>query len=81
MQSLEALTGQSEFYVVPYADQKESGLTFPANYSTSKIAEAILQYRLPIAVRVEGDATSSRVSEPEDGVRTSRQNPITQKTF
>lgn len=81
MQSLETLTGQSDFYVVPYPDQKQPGLRFPADYSVRKITEAIMQYQLPIAVRGEGDATSSRVSEPEDGIRTSRQNPITRKTF
>lgn len=81
MQPLDTLLEQSEFYVVPYADQKETGLTFPAVYSTSKFSEAILLYRLPTAVPAEEDASLSHASEPEDKVRTSRQNPITRKTF
>ncbi len=81
MQSLATLAGRSEFYVVPYADQQESGLTFPSSYSTKKIAEAILQYRLPTAVHGEEDATSRNVSVPAETVRTSRQNSITRKIF
>jgi hypothetical protein len=43
MQALETLAGQSEFYVVPYADQKQRGLKFPDGFSVSKFAEAIMQ--------------------------------------
>jgi hypothetical protein len=81
MQSLDSLAGRSEFYVVPYADQQESGLKFPASYSTTKIAEAILQYRLPTAVQVEEKATSHNAFSPAETVRTSTQNSITRKIF
>ena len=59
MQTLESLAGQSEFYVVPYADQKQPGLKYPASYSVHKIAEAIMQYQLPVAANSADDATVS----------------------
>ena len=81
MQSLETLTGQSEFYVVPYADQKQSGLRFPGNYSVRKIAEAIMQYQLPIATNSADDATVSNSSTFEDESPARKQNSIARKSF
>ena len=81
MQTLETLKQRSEFYVVPYADQKQPGLKYPASFSASKIAETIVQYRLPIAVRSEGDATSRNASTPEERFRISRRNSIPRKKF
>jgi hypothetical protein len=81
MQTLETLKQRSEFYVVPYADQKQPGLKYPASFSASKIAETIVQYQLPIAVRSEGDATSRNASTPEERFRISRRNSIPRKKF
>ena len=81
MQSLETLTEQSEFYVVPYADQKQSGLRFPGNYSVRKIAEAIMQYQLPIATNSADDATVSNSSTFEDESPARKQNSIARKSF
>ena len=81
MQTLETLKQRSKFYVVPYADQKQPGLKYPASFSVSKIAETIVQYRLPIAVRSEGDANSRNVSTPEERSRISRRNSIPRKNF
>ena len=81
MQSLEMLSGQSEFYVVPYADQKQPGLRFPGNYSVRKIAEAIMQYQLPIAAHDADDSTVSNSSSSEGGTLTGKQNSIARKSF
>ena len=81
MQTLETLNEQSEFYVVPYADQKQPGLKYPVSFSVSKIAETIVQYRLPIAVSNTEDTISSNASVPEKGVRIGKRNSITRKSF
>lgn len=81
MQSFETLTGQSEFYIVPYADQKQAGLTFPAKYSARKIAEAIMQYRLLITGHNVEDTTSSNAPMSEKAIRTGNRNSITRKSF
>jgi hypothetical protein len=81
MQTLETLNEQSEFYVVPYADQKQPGLKYPASFSVSKIAETIVQYRLPIAVSNTEDTISSNASVPDKGVRIGKRNSITRKSF
>lgn len=67
MQSLETLPGRSEFFVVPYADQKQPGLRFPAHYTASKIAEAILQYRLPTEIPATKDSTASVAFSLKEG--------------
>ena len=81
MQTVEALTGQSEFYVVPYADQKQPGLRYPASYSVRKIAEAIMQYQLPVATNSAEDTTVSNSPSPEERILRRKQNSITGKSF
>ena len=81
MQALETLNERSEFYVVPYADLKQPGLKYPTSFSVSKIAEAIVQYRLPIVVR-DGEGTiSDDTSGAEKGVRAGKRNSIARKSF
>lgn len=81
MQALETLKEQSEFYVVPYADQKQPGLRFPANYTASKFAEAIMQYRLPIAVDSADEGSVREISASQKGMLFDNRNSITRKSF
>ncbi len=81
MQTLETLKERSEFYVVPYADQKQPGLKYPASFSVRKIAETIVQYRLPIAVRNPEDTMSGNASVPEKRVQKGKRISIARKSF
>ena len=81
MQTQETLKERSEFYVVPYADQKQPGLKYPASFSVSKIAETIVQYRLPIAVSNTKDTISRNAPVPEKGVQKGKRISIARKSF
>lgn len=81
MQPLETLKDRSEFYVVSYADQKQAGLRYPTNFSVSKIAETIMQYRLPNTVHNDDDRISSNASVSAEKVRPGKRSPIARKKF
>ena len=81
MQALESLKERSEFYVVPYADQKQAALKYPANFTVSKIAETIVQYRLPIVAHNAEDTLSNKTSVSAEDVPVRKRNSIARKSF